>query len=242
MILGVDAGIVAVLAAVLVVGALVQGLVGLGVGLVAAPVVTLLSPELMPGMLLFIGLFTPALTLLADRKDIDWRGLGWSLPLRVPGTFVGVLLVGIATERVLAAAVGTMVLISVVVTWRAVELPLTRTNLAAAGFLSGLTATTTSIGGPPIAVLYQHQRAARIRSTLAIYFAVGAVISLAGLALAGRLTTAQVGLSLLFLPALGAGVYLSTHVRRRVPADEIRVGVLVVCAASAVALLVRAVV
>ena len=53
------------LAATLVVGAAVQGLVGLGVGLVSAPVVTLLEPDLMPGMLLFMGFFTPAFTLVA---------------------------------------------------------------------------------------------------------------------------------------------------------------------------------
>ena len=48
------------LAATLVVGAGVQGLVGLGVGMVSAPVVTLLAPDLMPGMLLVMGFYTAA--------------------------------------------------------------------------------------------------------------------------------------------------------------------------------------
>lgn len=241
MILGVDAQVVAVLAGVLLVGALVQGIVGLGVGMVSAPFVTLLAPELMPGMLLFMGVFTPALTLLVDRGDIDWRGLGWSLPMRVPGTVVGVGLVAVADGRLLGVLVGTMVLVSVLVTWRAVELPVNRVNLTVAGFVSGVTATATSIGGPPIAVLYQHQPVRRIRSTLAVYFAVGAVFSLVGLALAGRVTGAQVGLSLLGLPALAVGIAVATAVRRRVPHHAVRVGVLTVCAASAVVLLVMSV-
>ena len=227
------------LAATLVVGAAVQGLVGLGVGLVSAPVVTLLAPELMPGMLLFMGFFTPAFSLLADRSDIDWRGLAWALPFRIPGTVAGVLLVVAVADRALGLAVGVMVLVSVLVTWRTVTVPITRVSLSVAGLLSGVAATATSIGGPPIAVLYQHERPARIRNTLAVYFAVGAVFSLAGLAIAGRITRAEVGLAVLLLPALALGLALASVVRRRVAGESIRTGVLVVCAASATALLVR---
>jgi uncharacterized membrane protein YfcA len=231
--------VVAVLAATLVVGATVQGLVGLGVGLVSAPVVILLAPELMPGLLLFMGFFTPAFTLVADRSDIDWRGLGWSLPFRVPGTVLGVALVAAVSERALGLVVGVMVLLTVLVTWRTLRLPITRMNLSLAGLVSGVTGTATSIGGPPLAVLYQHERAARIRNTLAVYFAVGAVLSLIGLAIAGRITRAEIGLAGLFLPALVLGLLLASAVRRRLPTDSIRNGVLVVCAVSAVALVVR---
>jgi uncharacterized membrane protein YfcA len=234
--------VVAVLAATLVVGAAVQGLVGLGVGLVSAPVVTLLAPDLMPGMLLFMGFFTPAFSLVTDRSDIDWRGLAWSLPFRIPGTVVGVALVAVVEDRVLGLAVGGMVLLSVLVTWRTVTVPMTRLNLSVAGVLSGVGATTTSIGGPPIAVLYQHERAARIRSTLAVYFAVGAVFSLVGLAIAGRITSEEIGLAALMLPALAVGLLVAGVVRRRIATDSIRTGVLWVCAASAVALLARSVV
>jgi uncharacterized protein len=234
--------VVAVLAATLVVGAGVQGLVGLGVGTVSAPVVTLLAPDLMPGMLLFMGFFTPALTLVPDRSDIDWRGLAWALPFRVPGTVVGVLLVVLVDDRALGVGVGAMVLLSVLVTWRTVRVSITRVNLSVAGLVSGATATTTSIGGPPIAVLYQHESSARVRQTLAVYFAVGAVFSLVGLAIAGRITAADVGLACLLLPTLVLGLVLASVVRRRLPTDSIRTGVLVVCAASAIALLVRTVV
>ena len=48
----VDPAVLAVIAATLVVGAAVQGFVGLGLGLVAAPVTMLLAPALMPDLLL----------------------------------------------------------------------------------------------------------------------------------------------------------------------------------------------
>jgi len=233
--------VVAVLAATLVVGAAVQGLVGLGVNMVSAPVVALLEPRLVPGMLLFMGLATPLVMLARDHHDIDWRGLAWSLPMRIPGTLVGLFLVATVNERWLGVTVAVVVLLSVVVTIRSVELPLNRFTLASAGITSGITATATSIGGPPIAVLYQHRPAAEIRSTLAVYFVGGAVFSLVGLGASGQLTVADVGIAALMLPALVLGVFLARLLRGHLPSDSIRGGVLVVCAASAILLLVRSV-
>ena len=66
----------AVIAAAVLVGATVQSAVGLGVGLVAAPVTALLEPDLMPGALLMVAALMPCLTLVRDHHDIDWRGLG----------------------------------------------------------------------------------------------------------------------------------------------------------------------
>lgn len=233
--------VVALLASTLVVGAAVQGLVGLGVGMVSAPVVTLLEPSLMPGMLLFMGLATPVVTLVHEHHDIDWRGLSWSLPMRIPGTALGLLLVATVSERSLGLTVAIVVLLSVLLTVRSVRLPVNRLTLATAGVVSGITSTTTSIGGPPIAVLYQHERPARIRSTLAIYFAAGALFSLVALAAAGHLAVADVGIAALMLPALVVGVLIARALRGRMPAGSIRVGVLVVCAASAALLLARSV-
>lgn len=221
------------------VGSVVQGLVGLGVGLVSAPVVTLLAPSLMPGTLLWMGLLTPALTLLVDRHDIDWDGMAWGIPARIPGTVLGVLLVGWFSHRELGIAVGAMVLISVLVTWRAVRLPINRGTLVAAGFLSGVGATTTSIGGPPIAVLYQHQPARRLRSTLAVYFALGAAFSLVALAITGDLTWHQTVVAAVLAPGVPLGLWLARVLHRTLDLRSIRSGVLVVCAASALLLLLR---
>lgn len=224
------------------VGSLVQGLVGLGVGLVSAPVVTLLAPSLMPGTLLWMGLLTPALTLLVDRGEIDWRGMAWGVPARVPGTVLGVLLVGWFSHRELGIAVGLMVLVSVLVTWRTVHVPINRGTLVAAGFLSGVGATATSIGGPPIAVLYQHQPARRIRNTLAVYFSLGAIFSLVALAITGDLTWHQTAVAGLLAPWVPVGLWLARVLHRTLDLRSIRSGVLLVCTASAVLLLARSLV
>ena len=127
---------VALLATTLLVGAAVQGLVGLGVNMVSAPVVALLAPQLVPGMLLFMGIATPLVMLVRDHHDIDWRGLAWSLPMRIPGTLVGLFLVATVSERSLGLTVAVVVLLGVLFTARSVELPLNRVTLSTAGMAS----------------------------------------------------------------------------------------------------------
>lgn len=229
----------AVLAVTLVVAAGVQGLVGLGLGLVSAPVVALVAPRLMPDFLLWLALLMPMVTLVREHHDIDWRGLAWSLPSRVPGTALGVLLVAWVSEEVLGLMVGAMVLLSVLLSVRAVEVPVNVRTLSAAGFVSGITGTTTSIGGPPMALLYQHRSPSQLRSTLAIYFIAGAALSLVGLAIGGALEGSTFLLALALVPALLVGFAISRVLVRWLPPRHIRGGVLLVCGLSAVVLLVR---
>lgn len=224
----------------LFVGAVVQGAIGLGLGLVAAPVVTLVDPELMPDFLLVLAFLLPFVTLAGERADIDWYGLRWSLPARAVGTAVGVWLVATLSNRMLSLAVAVMVLFAVAATVRAVVVPVNRGTLAAAGVVSGVAGTATSIGGPPMVLLYQHRPPREVRTTMAVYFLVGALLSLIGLELAGELVWDHVLLALLMVPALVAGSLVATRVRDAVDGRRFRAAVLMLCVASALALLARA--
>lgn len=237
--LGLDPGVLVIVVLVTVVGAVVQSLVGLGVGLVAAPVVTIVAPELMPVTLLVLALLMPVVTLWHEHHEIDWRGLAWALPARVPGTVVGVWLVAVSDPGTLGVLVGVVVLLSVLLTWRTVTVPVTPSTLPGAGFVSGVTGTATSIGGPPMALLYQHRSPTQVRSTLAVYFLVGALLSLGALALTGHVDRHAAAVGLALVPALVLGMLVARVVRRRVDPSSVRAGVLLVCAFSAVVLLVR---
>jgi uncharacterized membrane protein YfcA len=235
----VDPTTYAVIAAAVLVGSVVQSAVGLGVGLVAAPVTALLEPALMPGALLMVAVLMPCLTLVNDHHDIDWSGLLWSLPARVPGTVVGVWVVTTLTARELGIAIGVVVLLAAAVTWRAVTVPVNRATLSVAGFASGITGTATSIGGPPIAIVYQHRPAGEIRTTMAVYFLVGASLSLVALFVTGDLTREQVVAAAELVPFLAVGALLGALARRSIPAHVVRPAVLLVSSASALVLLVR---
>ena len=235
----VDPGVLVVLAVTLVVGATVQGLVGLGLGLVAAPVAMLLEPGLMPDLLLWLAFALPIVTLAREHAEIDWRGLGWSLSARVPGTAAGVVLVATFSTASLGVVVALTVLASVLLTAWAVVIPVNRGTLVGAGFTSGITGTASSIGGPPLAILLQHRTPRQIRTTLAVYFLLGAAMSLVGLALGGRLELRGLIVALLLSPCLLIGLGVARVLSGVVPRDRVRVVILVVCGASAAVLLVR---
>ena len=239
MLLGEPLLVLAVVALALLVGAVTQNLVGLGLGLVAAPVITLAAPSLMPDVMLWLAMSLPLVTLWRDHDDIDWHGLGWSLPTRLVGTAVGVLAVATISVASLGVVVGVIVLTAVVLTWRSLRLPINRGTLLSAGLLSGFAGTATSIGGPPLALLYQHSEPTRIRSTLAVYFTTGAAISLTGLGIAGELELSHFWVSLLMLPMLFVGTAVGSTLRGRVAPSTVRPAVLVVCGGSAGVLLVR---
>ncbi len=230
---------VLVIALAVLVGSFVQAVVGLGVGLVTAPLIAVLEPSLMPTLPLLFGLLVSGLSLAGERRHVDWGAIGWSLPARIPGTILGVMLVLMFTSSQLGIAVAVMVLLAVLLSVRAVTVPVNRGTLLAAGFTSGVTGTATSIGGPPIALLFQHRRPSEVRATLAVFFFIGVVLSLTGLAITGSIPLASVVVAAVVSPLLVLGFWLGARVRNRLPRERFRVAVLAVCAASAVVLLVK---
>jgi uncharacterized membrane protein YfcA len=238
-VLGVDLWTLAALAAALFVGSSLQGVVGLGLGLVLAPVIGLTEPELLPGLALWLALVYPLLTLTRDWRSADARGLAWSLGARVPGTVAGVWLVTVIPTRVLNVLVGAMVLVAVALTARSLHLRQNRPTLVGAGFVSGITGTATSIGGPPLAIVYQRADPDVLRATLGVYFVAGAALSLVGLGVSGEMTMQEFHLFLLLTPVLVLGFLASGPMRARLDRVHVRRFLLTVCAASATLLILR---
>jgi uncharacterized membrane protein YfcA len=226
---------------VVLLGAAVQGAVGLGLGLLAAPVFALVDPTLVPGTILFTTSVLPVLTTFRELEDVDWRGLGFALLGRLPGTAIGVYIVAAYPPAVTAIVVAVVVLGAValsVTTWNARPTP---KALLTAGVISGVGGTATSVGGPPVALLYQRASGATLRSTMGLYFLVGNIVSLSALALADQVTTRDAGRALVLLPFVVGGFLLSGPLRRHVDRGRLRVAVLTLSAASAALLLARTV-
>jgi uncharacterized membrane protein YfcA len=239
--LGVDPWTLTALAVAVFVGSAMQGAVGLGVGLVVAPVLGLTEPELLPGLALWLAVAYPLLTLTRDWRSADASGLAWALGARLPGTVVGVWLVAITPIKVLSVLVGAMVLVAVALTARSFHVKLTRGSLVGAGFVSGITGTATSIGGPPLAIVYQREETDVLRATLGVYFCVGAAFSLVGLGATGEMTLREFQLFLLLTPMLLLGFLVSGPIRERLDHARVRAALLSVCAAGAAVLIVRSV-
>ncbi|HKS53281.1 MAG TPA: sulfite exporter TauE/SafE family protein [Pseudonocardiaceae bacterium] len=220
-------------------GALVQGTVGYGMALVAAPLLALVEPTYVPVPLILLTSAHAVLAAVRDWQHADWTGIGWAMAGRLPGTGLGVLAVVALSPRVFALLVGLGVLICVLLSllsWRPRPRP---GSLLLAGLVSGAGGTAASIGGPPLALLYQEAAGPRVRGTIGGYFVLGSVISLAALAAAGQVTGESLGRTAALAPFLLIGFALSGPARRVLDNGWTRRAVLSVAAASAALLLGR---
>ena len=235
----IDTGVLLLAGLGVLVGAVVQGCVGLGLGLVAAPVMALLDPTLVPATILLVTSVLPVLTAVRELDDVDWSGLRFSLGGRLPGVVLGSWIVVTQPARTTAIVVAVVVLGAVVLSATSWDARPTPRSLLVAGVVSGVSGTATSIGGPPVAMLYQRASGSTLRSTMGMYFLVGNLLSVAALAIAGEIGERELLRALALLPFLLAGFWISGPLRGRVDGGRLRVAVLVVSAAGAVVLLVR---
>lgn len=225
--------------AVISAGALLQGTIGFGLALLAAPLLYLVDPRLVPGPLMVSSL---VLTLLMARREwhaVEGRDLGWSLAGRVAGTVAAVAVLSVISARGMDLLFGGLVLSAVGLTAMGVTLRPAPPTLITAGAVSGFMGTMTSIGGPPIALLYQHESAARIRGTLSAFFVAGVVMSIGALAMVGRFGLAEARLGALLLPGTVLGYWLSHHTTHRLEDRHIRPALLVVSGGAALIVMFR---
>jgi uncharacterized protein len=202
-------GSLALAAAIVGVGSAAQASIGFGLALLTAPLLEWVDPRLVPGPLIIAVTVLLALTAHRERQAIDARGVGWILAGRIPGTVLGALALTAMTARALTVSLGVLVLIGVGISLLSLRVPRTPGMLSFAGLVSGMMGTTAALGGPAVAILYQHERGPVVRSTLAAYFLIGAFMSLGALYVIGRLGRAELELGVALLPGIIAGFLLS---------------------------------
>jgi hypothetical protein len=226
-------------AAIVFVGSVLQGSIGFGLGLLAAPLLLLVDARLVPGPLLVTsGVLTILLT-HRERHGIVLGDLKWALSGRVAGTAVAVAVLAALPPSGLELTFAAIIMLGVALSASGWHLPPRPGTLVGAGVLSGFMGTISTIGGPPLALIYQHESGPRIRGTLSAYFVVGVSISLVGLGLAGLFGVAQAALALLLIPAALAGFLASRHTARWLDRGYVRPVLLVVSAAAAAAIIAR---
>ncbi|MFD0471924.1 sulfite exporter TauE/SafE family protein [Nonomuraea thailandensis] len=219
-------------------GAIVQGGVGFGLGLVAAPVLTMLAPDLMPGTIQVVNMTLPLFTLAVEWRRVDWRGLGFALLGRLPGSAIAAVIIVYVSVYTRGIFVAVMVLIAVALTARALSVPRNGYTITSAGFVSGITGTATGIGGPPIALVYQNAKGPQIRATLAMFFFLSAAQSLVILQIVGAARPGAADRGVLIVPMV-LGFLVSGPLRRYLDGGKVRVAVLTVAALSAVGLIAQ---
>ncbi len=236
-VLDVPTGLLAIAMIAVVLGAMVQSSLGIGLGMLAGPLLTLADRAFVPGAILFVILPMTFAIAARERSGIDYRGVGVALLGRLPGVILGAWAISIASERFLVVLVGSTVLLSVALSMTRIRFTPAPRALFAAGLISGFMGTSTGVGGPPMAMTYQHADPAVMRSTVSAFFLFGAAMSITGLGLSGAIGTRQIQLGALLLPAVAVGFGLAQIFARKLQPQTIRPAVLIVCSISSIALL-----
>ncbi len=220
--------------AIVMLGGFVQGAIGFGLNLVIVPVIAILEPRAIPGAVLLLSL--PMTTTMAwhERSRIDRDGVRHLLVGRIPGTFVGLVVLRLLDGDGRLVFVGVSLLIAIGLTAAAPTFHPSRRALVPAGIATGVSGTVAGIDGPPMALLYQHAPPAVMRSTLAVMFAIGGVASAIAAFVTADLRGWHLLLTIGLMPPMLVGQFVAHRIRHHIPTAWFRRSVLLIAAVAAV--------
>ncbi len=199
---------------IVVFAAIVQSTTGMGFGLVSAPLLALIDVDLVPVPVILLGVVTAAHAAMREKTAIRWNEVGIGLVGRLAGALLAALVLLVLNDRAgFSLAFGVSILLVVALSIAGVVLPLTRGSLIAMGAVSGLTGTITSVGAPPMAIIYQKVDPAHARPTLSAFFSIGAWISFLVLLASGRVGAQALMATVLLAPAMYLGIRLTPWCR-----------------------------
>jgi len=225
---------------IMLAGAAIQGAVGFGANLFAAPLLALVNPDLVPGPVIASALVVNVLVLRRDRVEDPWPQLRTANAGQIIGAISGAALLAALPTDALAIVFAIVILVGVGLSMSGLHPKRTPTTMGIAGAASGFMGTTTGVGGPPIALVMQKSEGIELRGLLSRFFLVGSVFSLIALFAVGRFGWHELWYGILLVPGVLVGVRGSTWLAARVDRGHLRTAVLALSAASAVATLAKA--
>jgi uncharacterized membrane protein YfcA len=224
-------------ALVIFAGALLQGTGGIGFGMFVAPLLALFHPELVPGPVLLLGGLLAFFSAVREFRSVELGGVALAVAGRIPAAFVAGYAMLVLSAHALSLLFAVLILIGVGLSFAGWRVQPTGRNLFAAGFASGFMGTITSVGAPPMALIYQHADAARLRANIGAYFTGGTAASLVALASVGKFGVTDVWRGLALAVPMAAGFGVSSLIVPYVTRAATRRFVLVVSGLAAAALI-----
>lgn len=217
----------------------VQGTVGMGFAVASVPLLSIIDPRLAPVPQLLISIPLTMMMAFRERQHIDYKGLTWVLAGRVPGALLGLALLKAASESTISLLIAGSVLIAVGALATGIALKRSPFVDFITGTFAGISALVSSIGGPPMALLFQRETGPTVRASLGALFTVGLSITLVTRLVAGEISTLDVRIAAVLFPSMLLGFWTSTRLRGRLDESKIRPAILILSGLAAVALVVR---
>jgi uncharacterized membrane protein YfcA len=227
-------GLVVLATVAVAAGAHVQGSIGFGLSLVSVPVISLIHPTALPATILLLALPMTMWMALRERVSIHVTGFLQITLGRVFGTAGGVWILAVVPVAQLSVVIGAAVVLAVTLSVFNPGFEAGNRSRVVAGILSGLMGTAAAVGGPPLALAYQKRPGSELRSTLAISFVIGAIMSLVALGIAGKVELGHALFALELMPGLTLGLFTATRLRGSLERGWLRPLVLAFAAISGI--------
>lgn len=241
-----DAGDTALFAALVVAAAFVAALTGFGFALLTVPPLAIaVGPKDAVVLSTLIGTVSLLILFLQEHRHVRWRTAAVLTVSAFVGTPLGLLVLELASARVLQGVIGANVLLATIALWRGWRLRWRGDVVdGAAGFISGVLNTSTGMNGPPVVLALQARgfEPLPFRATIVAFFVAANLFAVALFAAAGRVGGEELGMSAVAIPGLLVGLAGGRAAFDRLPAARFRGVVLLVLSASAVVVLARALV
>ena len=196
---------------IVIIGGILQGSIGFGLGPFCAPLLVLVNPALIPGPLLMIALALTLLMFQREKHAVKVGEIKWAVAGRVLGSILGAFMLTLISKDFLTLFFGFIMLMAALILISGMHPALTIKSLIGAGVLSGFMGTTASIGGPPMALLYQRKEGPRIRGTLSGVFIIGTIIAILSLLVIGKFGLQEFWLAVILIPGVVIGFFISNR-------------------------------
>jgi len=225
--------------AAMVLGAVIQVASGVGGGFVIVPILAFLEIGLVPGPMIFASLALSTLMAFRERSAINWNFIPTILIGLIPGSLAGAYILSSVPAGNLGIVFGSVILLGVIISISGIEFRHTRTSSLVAGALSGAMGTSSGIGAPLLALLYQKETGPRVRASLAVLYTGASILILIILAGFGQFSVADARSGALLMPGLMIGYWVARRFIVHIDRGGTRTVVLCISSAAAIALIVR---
>ncbi len=224
---------------IVIIGSIVQAGLGMGFGLTVAPVLALIDPAMVPAAALYLGTATAVFSAWKERENIVWNEVGIGMAGRSLGIGFGlVLLLSLKDRSTFQLVFGCLIAVAVTLSVFGWQLAMNWRNLTAMGVVSGFTGVVTSVGAPPLALIYQSRPSHLARPTLAAFFSFGGLISLTALYSVGWAGVKDFWLACFMVPGAVFGTWLGRRMKGRFD-RRYRPALLTIAGLASVLLIVR---
>lgn len=222
---------------IIIFGACLQSLVGFGLGLLSAPLVFLIDPELVPGPMILLALLNTVILSFKFKDKIDVSQTKLSLIGGTFGVFFAAILIGLISIEQYQKIFGFLVLLAVSLSVLGIKPKINYVSSLVASFVSGVMGTITSAGGAPMGLLYQSEEKSTVKANLSIFFVYLNAIAIIALLLAGKASTQDFLHFLQLAPAILIGICLSNFINNLINPKLMRILVLLVATISGMLLI-----